>query len=158
MVKDRFYLHQVTRDDVEHDALLMHEVHDAYHINDPVISTNELLERLETDTQLFIISDGTQEHLNFLLTSTTFARMFKEADVVISKGEEQWRRLFFTPFQFTRDIFNVRLGPDGQEVIVSYKPKHPEAVKFSEQDLKEKANVIIREMTAAKDRGDKVIL
>ncbi len=157
VVKDGFYLHKVTRYDVEHDPLLMQEVHDAYHIKDPVISKNELLERLKTDTQLFIISDGTQERLNFLLTSTTFARMFKEADVVISKGEEQWRRLFSTPFQFTRDIFNVRLGPDGQEVIVSYKPKHPEAVKFSEQDLKEKANGIIREMTAAKDRGDKVI-
>lgn len=157
VVKDGFYLHKVTRYDVEHDPLLMQEVHDAYHIKDPVISKNELLERLKTDTQLFIISDGTQERLNFLLTSTTFARMFKEADVVISKGEEQWRRLFSTPFQFTRDIFNVRLGPDGQEVIVSYKPKHAEAVKFSEQDLKEKANGIIREMTTAKDRGDKVI-
>ncbi|MDH3851082.1 MAG: damage-control phosphatase ARMT1 family protein [Deltaproteobacteria bacterium] len=157
VVKDGFYLHKVSRYDVEHDPLLMQEVHDAYHIKDPAISKNELLERLKTDTQLFIISDGTQERLNFLLTSTTFARMFKEADMVISKGEEQWRRLFFTPFQFTRDIFNVRLGPDGQEVIVSYKPKHPEAVKFSEQDLKEKANGIIREMTAAKDRGDKVI-
>ncbi len=157
VVKDGFYLHKVTRYDVEHDPALMQEVHDAYHIKDPAISKRELLERLKTDTQLFIISDGTRERLNFLLTSTTFARMFKEADVVISKGEEQWRRLFATPFQFTRDIFNVRLGPDGQEVIVSYKPKHPEAVKFSEQDLNEKAQRLIREMTAAKDRGDKVI-
>lgn len=157
VVKDGFYLHKVTRYDVEHDPLLMQEVHDAYHIKDQAISKKELLERLKTDTQLFIISDGTQERLNFLLTSTTFARMFKEADVVISKGEEQWRRLFGTPFQFTRDIFNVRLATDRQEVIVSYKPKHPEAVKFSEQDLNEKAQRLIREMTAAKDRGDKVI-
>ena len=157
VVKDGFYLHKVTRYDVEHDPLLRQEVHDAYHIKDPGISKKELLERLKTDTQLFIISDGTQERLNFLLTSTTFARMFKEADVVISKGEEQWRRLFGTPFQFTRDIFNVRLGPDGQEVIVSYKPKHPEAVKFSEQDLNGKAQGLIREMAAAKSRGDKVI-
>ena len=157
VVKDGFYLHKVTRYDVEHDPLLRQEVHDAYHIKDPGISKKELLERLKTDTQLFIISDGTQERLNFLLTSTTFARMFKEADVVISKGEEQWRRLFGTPFQFTRDIFNVRLDTDRQEVIVSYKPKHPEAVKFSEQDLNEKAQGLIREMTAAKGRGDKVI-
>lgn len=157
VVKDGFYLHKVTRYDVEHDPALMQEVHDAYHIKDPAISKKELLERLKTDTQLFIISDGTRERLNFLLSSTTFARMFKEADVVISKGEEQWRRLFATPFQFTRDIFNVRLAPDGQEVIVSYKPKHREAEKFSEQDLNEKAQSLIREMTAAKDRGDKVI-
>ncbi len=157
VVKDGFYLNKVTRYDVEHDPLLLEELRGASFIKDPAISKKDLLEKLKTDTQLFIISDGTQERLNFLLTSTTFARMFKEVDVVISKGEEQWRRLFATPFQFTRDIFNVRLSGDGQTVIVSYKPKHPEAVKFSEQDLKEKANGIIREMAAAGNRGEKVI-
>ena len=157
VVKDGFYLDKVTRYDVENDPVLVEELDGALFIKDSSISKRELLEKLKTDTQLFIISDGTQERLNFLLTSSTFARMFKEADVVISKGEGQWRRLFATPFQFTRDVFNVRLGKDGEEVIVSYKPKHPEAVKFSEQDLKEKAQALIREMTAAKSRGEKVI-
>ncbi|MEJ2427491.1 MAG: ARMT1-like domain-containing protein [Deltaproteobacteria bacterium] len=157
VVKDGFYLNKVTRYDVENDPVLVEELDGASFIKDPGISKRELLEKLKTDTQLFVISDGTQERLNFLLTSTTFARMFKEADVVVSKGEGQWRRLFATPFEFTRDVFNVRLGPDGQEVIVSYKQKHPEAVKFSEQDLKEKAQALIREMTAAKSRGEKVI-
>ena len=157
VVKDGFYLNKVTRYDVEHDPVLMEELHDAYFIKDPAISKRELLEKLKTDTQLFIISDGTQERLNFLLTSTTFARMFKEADLIVSKGDEQWRRLFATPFQFTRDVFNVRLSKDGQKVIISHKAKHPEAVKFSEQDLKEKAQGIIREMAAAKNRGEKVI-
>jgi hypothetical protein len=157
VVKDGFYLNKVTRYDVENDPILVEELDGASFIKDPGISKRELLEKLKTDTQLFIISDGTQERLNFLLTSTTFARMFKEADVVISKGEGQWRRLFANPFQFTRDVFNVRLGKDGEEVIVSYKAKHDEAVKFSEQDLKEKAQALIREMTAAKSRGEKVI-
>ena len=157
VVKDGFYLNKVTRYDVENDPVLVEELDGASFIKDPGISKRELLEKLRTDTQLFVISDGTQERLNFLLTSTTFARMFKEADVVVSKGEGQWRRLFATPFQFTRDVFNVRLGADGEEVIVSYKPKHPDAVKFSEQDLKEKAQSLIREMTAAKGRGEKVI-
>jgi len=157
VVKDGFYLNKVARYDVENDPVLVEELDGASFIKDPGISKRELLEKLKTDTQLFIISDGTQERLNILLTSTTFARMFKEADVVISKGEGQWRRLFATPFQFTRDVFNVRLGKDGEEVIVSFKPKHPEAVKFSEQDLKEKAQALIREMTAAKSRGEKVI-
>jgi len=157
VVKDGFYLDKVTRYDVENDPVLVEELDGALFIKDSSISKRELLEKLKTDTQLFIISDGTQERLNFLLTSSTFARMFKEADVVISKGEGQWRRLFATPFQFTRDVFNVRLGKDGEEAIVSYKPKHPEAVKFSEQDLKEKAQALIREMTAAKSRGEKVI-
>jgi hypothetical protein len=157
VVKDGFYLNKVTRYDVENDPVLVEELDGASFIKDPGISKRELLEKLKTDTQLFIISDGTQERLNFLLTSTTFARMFKEADVVISKGEGQWRRLFANPFQFTRDVFNVRLGKDVEEVIVSYKAKHEEAVKFSEQDLKEKAQALIREMTAAKSRGEKVI-
>jgi uncharacterized protein with ATP-grasp and redox domains len=157
VVKDGFYLNKVTRYDLEHDPLLVKELSTAAFIKDPGISKRELLEKLKTDTELFIISDGTQERLNFLLTSTTFARMFKEADVVISKGEEQWRRLFATPFQFTRDIFNVRLGDDGQEVIVSYKAKHTDAVKFSEQDLKEKAQGIIGDMTTAKNLGEKAI-
>jgi hypothetical protein len=157
VVKDGFYLNKITRFDVEYDPMLQQELRAATFIKDPAISKKELLEQLKRDTQLFIISDGTQERLNFLLTSTTFARMFKEADVVISKGEEQYRRLFATPFQFTRDIFNVRLSEDGQEVVVSHKPKHPEAVNFSEQDLKEKAQGIIRHMDAAKKNGEKVI-
>jgi uncharacterized protein with ATP-grasp and redox domains len=157
VVKDGFYLNKVTRYDVENDPVLVEELAGASFIKDPGISKRELLEKLKTDTQLFIISDGTQERLNFLLTSTTFARVFKEADVVISKGEGQWRRLFANPFQLTRDVFNVRLAKDGAEVVVSYKPKHAEAVKFSEQDLKEKAQALIREMTAAKSRGEKVI-
>ncbi len=157
VVKDGFYLNKVTLYDVENDPILQQELQAATFIKDPAISKRELLEQLNKDTQLFIISDGTQERLNFLLTSTTFARIFKEVDVIVSKGEEQYRRLFATPFQFTRDIFNVRLGENGQEVIVSYRAKHPEAVKFSEQDLKEKAQGIIREMLSAKRRGEKVI-
>jgi hypothetical protein len=157
VVKDGFYLNKVTRFDVEHDPVLQQELRAATFIKNPAISKKELLEQLKRDTQLFIISDGTQERLNFLLTSTTFARMFKEADLVISKGEEQYRRLFATPFQFTRDIFNVRPGKDGREVVVSHKPKHPDAVNFSEQDLKERARGIIREMDFAKNKGKKVI-
>ncbi len=157
VVKDGFYLNKVTRYDVEYDPMLQQELGAATFIKDPGISKKELLKELRTGTNLFIISDGTQERLNILLTSTTFARMFKEADVVISKGEEQYRRLFDSPFQLTRDVFNVRLGEDGQEVMVNFKPKHPDAVKFSEQDLKEKAQGIIREMDAAKKKGEKVI-
>ena len=148
VVKDACYLNKVTMYDVENDPALVDELGSAMFIKDPAISKRELLERLRRDRQLFVVSDGTQERLNFLLASSTFARMFKEADMVISKGREQWRRLFLTPFQFTRDIFNIRLADSGDEVIVSYKPKHPEAVKFSEQDLVEKAQGITQEMAA----------
>ena len=157
VVKDGFYLTKVTMHDVENDPALVEELGSAMPIKGPASSKKELLERLKRDRQLFVVSDGTQERLNFLLASSTFARMFKEADLVISKGREQWRRLFLTPFQFTRDIFNIRLADTGDEVIVSYKPKHPEAVKFSEEDLVEKAQRIIQEMAGAKRRGERVI-
>jgi uncharacterized protein with ATP-grasp and redox domains len=157
VVKDAFYLNKVTMYDVENDPALQEDLAGAMLIKDPAISKKELLERLKRDRHLFVVSDGTQERLNFLLASTTFARVFKEADLVISKGAEQWRRLFFTPFEFTRDIFNVRLPEGGDEVIVSHKAKHPEAVKFSDEDLVEKAQRIIHEMSAAKGRGDRVI-
>jgi hypothetical protein len=157
VVKDGFYLNKVTMHDVENDPALVEELGGAMLIKDPASSKRELLKRLKRDPQLFVVSDGTQERLNFLLSSSTLARMFKEADLVISKGREQWRRLFLTPFQFTRDIFNIRLADTRDEVIVSYKPKHPEAVKFSEQDLVGKAQGIIQEMGAAKGRGERVI-
>jgi len=157
VVKDGFYFNKVTIHDVENDPAVIEELGIAMLIKDPASSKRELLERLKRDRQLFVISDGTQERLNFLLASSTFARMFKEADLVISKGREQWRRLFLTAFQFTRDIFNIRLADSGDEVIVSYKPKHPEAVKFSEQDLVDKAQGITQEMAAARRRGERVI-
>jgi hypothetical protein len=157
VVKEGFYLNKVTKYDVENDRVLLEELSAASYIMDRSVSKKKLLEELKTDAQLFVVSDGTHERLNFLLTSTTFARMFKEADVIISKGEEQWKRLFATPFQFTRDVFNIRLNEDTKEVVISYKPKHPDAVKFSEQDLKEKAQGIIRDMATAKRRGAKVM-
>jgi len=157
VVKDGFYLNKVTMHDVENDPALSEELRSAMLIKDPASSKKELLARLKRDRQLFVVSDGTQERLNFLRASSTFARMFKEADLVISKGREQWRRLFLTPFQFTREIFNIRLADTGDEVIVSYKPRHPEAVKFSEEDLVEKAQGIIQGMAAAKRRGERVI-
>ena len=60
VVKDGFYLNKVTRYDVENDPVLVEELDGASFIKDPSISKRELLEKLKTDTQLFIISDGTQ--------------------------------------------------------------------------------------------------
>ena len=58
------------------------------------MSKNELVNVLTSDYKIFVLSDGTREELNLLLATTTFARIFKEVDGVISRGPCQKRRFF----------------------------------------------------------------
>jgi hypothetical protein len=102
-----------------------------------------------------VVSDGTKENLNLLLASTTFARIFKEVDFVISRGHDQKRRLIHTHFQFTRDIINLTVEQDEGIPCLSavFKPRHPECIYFSHRDLEERANRIIDQMKAAKAKN-----
>jgi hypothetical protein len=79
-------------------------------IEDPRLSKNELVRTLRSDVPILAMPDGTSENLNLLLVSTTFARVFKEVDAVVSRGMDQRRRLFDTRFQFTQDIFSIAPG------------------------------------------------
>jgi phosphatidylglycerophosphatase A len=102
------------------------------------------------------ISDGTRENLNLLMVATTFARAFKEVDAVISRGDDQRRRFFDTPFQFTQDIYNITASRDGG-IEVTFKPKHEKVIKFSHADLERKAQSIVDQMTSAKAAGMTVV-
>ena len=82
-------------------------------IVDKHMSKNALAAALTKQNRIYAIADGTQEDLNLLLTSTTFARLFKEVDGVISRGMVQKRRLFDSHFQFTQDIFNIATTEEG---------------------------------------------
>ncbi|MFC1862831.1 hypothetical protein ACFL1Z_02625 [Thermodesulfobacteriota bacterium] len=113
------------------------------------MNKNELIQVLKTDKPLLAVSDGTRENINLLLVSTTFARLFKEVDGIISKGLDQRRRFFETHFDFTQDIYSIAMDENGSPSIC-FKPRHPEAIKFSAGDLEEKAQTIISQMTAAK--------
>ena len=142
--------------DARADQILHKSLADAYSIEGAGLGKNQLAQVLRSDHPIFVLSDGTRENLNFLLTSTTFARVFKEVDGVVSRGPDQQRRLFETHFQFTQDIFNIRTDDSGA-VSITFKPRHPAVIKFSHADLEEKARAIIDQMAAAKATGMTVI-
>jgi hypothetical protein len=138
-------------DDAHSDETLNNELDKAYFIQEKHLGKNELVDILRSDYNIIVISDGTRENVNLLLASTTFARLFKEVDGVISRGPDQKRRFFGSHFQFTQDIFNISAGEDGG-VMVSFKPRHPEVIKYTYNELEDKAKAIIEEMRAAKQK------
>lgn len=138
--------------DAQEDPVLNSELAQALLIDNKNIGKNELAKTLRSEHHILALSDGTSENLNLILASTTFARVFKEVDAVISRGLLQKRRLFETGFQFTQDIFNISADPDGG-VSVSFKPRHRDVIKFSHADLDKKAHAIIARMEEVKNQG-----
>ncbi len=138
------------------DQVFCNAIGQAIIIQDPSLNKNDLVRTLRGDTPILVLSDGTNENLNLILVSTTFARIFKEVDAVISRGMDQRRRFFDTQFQFTQEIFSIAAEKDGS-VSILYKPRHPKVIKFSHQDLELKAKKIIDQMKHAKDEGMTVI-
>lgn len=142
--------------DTQEDEILSRGLEGAFTITEKSLSKKGLINILRSDNHIIIISDGTRETLNLLLASTTFARVFKEVDGVISRGSDQRQVFFDTHFQFTQDIFNI--SPDAQDsVLISYRPRHPAIIKFSHENLERKARTIIDQMEKAKKKGMPVI-
>jgi uncharacterized protein with ATP-grasp and redox domains len=142
--------------DAQEDETLSRQLEGGLLIKKRDMGKNELVHTLKSDKPLMAISDGTRENLNLLLASTTFARVFKEVDGVISKGPEQRRRLFDTHFRFTQDIYSIAKDEKGMPSIW-FKPRHPAVIKFTHEDLEEKAQAIISQMAAAKRKGMTVV-
>ncbi|MDI6687930.1 MAG: hypothetical protein QME06_06890 [Desulfobacterales bacterium] len=142
--------------DAAEDEMLNEKLKGALFISEKNLGKNELANMLRSDKNIIVISDGTRENLNFLLASTTFARIFKEVDGVISRGTDQRRRFFDAHFQFTQNIYNISAG-DKDSVLISFKPKHPSVIKFSHADLEEKAKTIIDQMKESRRKGMTVI-
>jgi uncharacterized protein with ATP-grasp and redox domains len=142
--------------DAQGDETLKRELEGSLCMENENLSKNELVRILKSNYSILVISDGMRENLNLLLASTTFARMFKEVDGIISRGHDQKRRFFDTHFQFTQDIFNISdKGP--QAVNIAFKPKHSEVIKFSHEDLEKKAKIITENMAAAKKEGMTIV-
>ena len=142
--------------DIQADEILDRELEEVLLIKEKNLTKNELLAKIRSDYRIIAVSDGTRENLNLLLASTSFARIFKEVDGIISRGADQKRRFFDTPFQFTQDVYNLTADDDGR-VEIAFKPKHPMVIKFSHADLERKAFSIIDQMEAAKKKGMTVI-
>jgi len=155
-VKDTPFFKKVCLEDTKTDPVLVKELEKAHFIYEKTISKNNLVKLLKHDKHLYILSDGTREDLNLLLTSTSFSRIFKEVDCVISRGLTQKKRLIDSHFQFTQSIINISL--DKKDLVVTHKPRHNEFIKFSHEQLEQKADIILNEMKTAKKKGMTVML
>ena len=154
-LKEGFYYDYPVYWDYENDEVLFQSLKDASMVEDNSISKNELLDALRGN-DLVVISDGTRERLNIYRTSVTFARAWKEADVIIAKGNGNYRRLILNSHPFTRDVLAFYRDDQGT-VHFSFKPKSPRARVHSEKELKNKAEKLKRKMTEARSNGQKVM-
>ncbi|SDU37959.1 ARMT1-like domain-containing protein [Desulfobacula phenolica] len=150
-VKEAPFFKKVCLADTRTDPILVKEFETAHFIHEKTISKNNLVKLLKHDKNIYVVSDGTSEDLNLLLVSTTFSRIFKEVDCVVSRGETQKKRLIDSHFQFTQDIINISL--EKKALTVTYKPRHPDFIQFSHEQLEEVANKIIDEMKTARKKG-----
>lgn len=154
-VKQDFYYHRVSFIDLLEDPTLDELLDDAELIGDAKISKNQLLRHLDSDNRLLVISDGTREPFNPLLTSVTYARAFKEADLVVYRNPGG-RENITNHFQFTRDIISIIPGDDGQ-VDMLLKPRHPKAIRFSRAELRHKADELIAMVVREKGLGKTIM-
>ena len=148
-VKESPYFTKVSLVDTTTDPVLSKELEEAYFIHGNTLSKNDLVEKFKKNNNIYVIPDGTNESLNLLLVSTTFSRVFKEVDFVVSRGHAQKRRMLDSHFKFTQDFFNI--SNENNSVCVSYKPKSHKIVKFAHEELEEKAELIIDEMKKARE-------
>lgn len=154
-LKEGFYFDAPSFWDTEHDPLLADCFKDARVISNVRISKNELLREMR-EHPFVIISDGTRERLNPYRMSVTLARVWKEADLIMAKGQENYRRTILTSHSFTRDIFSYFRGENGK-LELHFKPKASWARKFSEADILAKAEAIIADMRRASAAGNTVM-
>ena len=148
-VKDESFFTKVSIVDVHNDPSLASTLENTSFIHGKNLSKNSLVNMLKSNKNIFVVSDGTRENLNLLFVSTTFSRLFKEVDFVVSRGHGQKKRLFDAHFEFTQDIFNITKTADGQ-VCIDFKKKAEKAVKFSHEALEKKAGNIIDSMRQAR--------
>ncbi|MCF6246755.1 MAG: hypothetical protein L3J69_05270, partial [Desulfobacula sp.] len=150
-VKESPFFTRVCLADTRTDPVLKKELETAHFIHEKTISKNNLVKLLKHDKNLYVVSDGTREDLNLLLTSITFSRIFKEVDCVISRGKAQKRILIDSHFQFTQNIINISVKKN--KLLVSHKARHANFIKFSHEQLEANAKKIIDEMKGAKKKG-----
>lgn len=155
-VKDDFYFYAPTMSDMFEIPYIHEMVQMAHLCQDRALSKNELLHRLR-EYRLIIMGDGTRERLNLLRVSVSFARAWKEADIVLAHGWRMRETLLGTSHEFTRDILCWDTDSDGSNFEVTLKPHAASVTKFSETDLQGHADKIIARMLRAHQEGRPVI-
>lgn len=154
-VKQAFFYDRISFVDLLEDPTLDELLKGADIISDLKISKKRLLNKLRSDRQLLIISDGTLEEFNPLLTSVTFARAFKEVDLVINRSPESMQCMN-NHFRFTRDLLSVNRH-EALDVRITLKERHPDVIHFTEQDLRNKAETLIYMVKKQREKGQKIM-
>ncbi|GFK92691.1 hypothetical protein NNJEOMEG_00517 [Fundidesulfovibrio magnetotacticus] len=154
-LKDGFFFDAPTIWDAEEDPVLVQALAGARILADPRMSKNGLLQAIK-ENPFLVISDGSRERLNLYKTSVTFARAWKESDLVIAKGEQNHRRIMQTSVKFTRDVVCIRLD-SGDDLNAEFKPRPSGLRSFTEPEITAKADAIIARMRAEKASGKTVM-
>jgi len=155
-VKNGFFFFSPTIHDTESDPVLKKLVGRACIIHDKQVSKKRLLQLLQ-ENRLLIINDGTRERLNLYRTSVSFARAWKEADLIIAKGWRNKDVLLDSSHDFTRDILCYWNDPVDGSYHMQAKAQARGSHKFSDVYLKNKAEGIIEEMRKARQSGKAVM-
>ena len=154
-LKDGFCFDTPTFWDIETDPVLKAATKDMFMVEESQISKNDLL-RLLRAHRLLIINDGTMEELNLYRASVTFARAWKESDLIISKGTYNAQIFLGSSHEFTRDLLCVWQDENGS-FRMDYKPKAHWVRKYSESDINAKADAIIRNVRDTKRQGKSIM-
>lgn len=154
-LKEGFYFEHATFWDTDTDLELAAALNGAHIVTQDRLSKNELLD-IMSKHRFVVISDGTRERFNPYRCSVTFARTWKECDLILAKGEEMYNRLIQTSHQFTRDIVNFFRDERGV-FHLHFRAKPDWVVKFSERYIADKADEIIIRMRQARSEGKTVI-
>lgn len=155
-LKEGFSFKSPTLWDIDKDPVLKEAVQAAHVLHDDTISKNDLL-RMLREHRFLIISDGTREQLNLYKTSVTFARAWKECDIILAKGERNYANLIQCSHEFTRDIVCFYRDRDNERFHLQCKPRARGIRKFTEADLLGQADEIIQSMYEAKHAGKSVM-
>ena len=154
-LKEGFYFEHVKYWDRDHDPILAERFNGAHFVSEDKLSKNELLAIMQQH-QFVVISDGTREKFNPYRCSVSFARTWKECDVIFAKGESLYNRLIQTSHNFTRDIISFFRDETG-DFQLHHRPKPERVHKFSERYITGKAEEIIAEMREAREQGKSVM-
>ena len=154
-LKDEFYFNSPVLWDLETDPVLKKATDGVFVLDDAAVGKNQLLQYIR-EHRLVIISDGTSEQMNLYRVSVTFARAWKECDLIIAKGRRNAHVFLGTSHEFTRDVLCF-WREDGGVFRMNCKPKSQTVSKFTETDIIAIADNIIARMRAAREEGKTVM-
>ncbi len=154
-LKEGFYFDNQNIWDLREDPALQKEFEGVFVLENNSVPKNELLQHLR-EHRLVVISDGTSEQLNLYRVSVTFARAWKECDLVIAKGRRNAGVLLNSSHELTRDILCFWRAEDG-EFRLQCRPKAAWARQFPEKYLTLAADEIIAQMREARRQGKTVM-